>query len=67
MRSRIPVLQAHQKARAQHLGCGNAAATLVQLIQAAQEVVAHPIDQRRLLIEKASAGGMLPRGSAGDL
>src|SRR5580700_4252976 len=48
----VPVLQAHQNKRAQHLRRDEAAATLVRLIQAAQEVVAHPFDQRRLLIEK---------------
>src|SRR5580704_8070283 len=48
----IPVLQAHQNERAQRLRRGEAAATLVRLIQAAYQVAAHPLDRRRLLIEK---------------
>ena len=48
----IPVLHPHQNQRAQRLRCGEAAATLVRLIQAAPQVAAHPLDQRRLLIEK---------------
>jgi hypothetical protein len=48
----IPVLQAHQNQRAQHLRRGEATAAMVRLPEAAYQIAPHPLDQRRLPIEK---------------
>jgi hypothetical protein len=48
----IPVLQAHQNQCAQHLRRREATAALARLFQAAHQVAAHSLDQRRLTIEK---------------
>jgi hypothetical protein len=48
----IPILHPHQNQGAQHLRRGEAAAALIWLFQAGYQIVPHPLDQRRLLIEK---------------
>src|SRR6202162_3230395 len=48
----IPVLEAHQNERAQHLGRRQTAAAACRLLQPAHQIATYPLDQLMLLVEE---------------